>query len=105
MITKLLYASILLVGVTFTVNGAVVNANDMIADAFLAAGSANISQFRTALDLYYIDHGKYPEVYGGANMIDILKSENYIRENGPLNVDNFDYQVEDNGQDYLLELK
>lgn len=105
MIGKLLYTSILLVGVTFTVNGIAVNANDMLADAFAAAGSANISQFRTALDLYYIDHGKYPEVYGGADMIDILEKEKYIRENGPLNADNFDYQIKDNGQDYLLEFK
>jgi len=105
MIAKLISTSILLAGVTLTVNGFAVNANDILAEANLAAGQANISQFRTALDLYYIDHGKYPEVYGGADMIDILEKEKYIRENGPLNADKFDYQAKNSGQDYLLELK
>ena len=105
MIAKLLSMSILLVSATLTVNGVVVNATDVLAEANLAAGQANISQFRTALDLYYIDHGKYPEVYGGADMIDVLEKEKYIRENGPLSADIFNYQAKDNGQDYLLELK
>jgi hypothetical protein len=105
MIAKLISTTILLVGVTLTVNGVAVNATDVLAEANLAAGQANISQFRTALDLYYIDHGQYPEVYGGADMIDILENEKYIRENGPLNADVFDYQAKDNGQDYLLEFK
>jgi len=105
MIAKLISTTILLAGVTLTVNGFTVNATDILAEANLSAGQANISQFRTALDLYCIDHGQYPKVYGGADMIDILESEKYIRENGPLNADIFDYQVIDNGQDYLLELK
>jgi len=105
MIYKLLSSSILFIGIILTVNGTAVKANDLLASASSAVIEANISQFRTALDLYYIDHGVYPEVSGGAAMIDALKSGNYIRENAPLKSDEFNYQIKDNGQNYLLELK
>ncbi|MCX6723220.1 MAG: type II secretion system protein GspG [Candidatus Staskawiczbacteria bacterium] len=61
-------------------------------------------QFRTALDLYYLDHNNYPEVSNGSALLDVLKNENYIRENSPLNPDNFNYQVKDSGQDYSLKI-
>jgi len=104
MITKLITTGILLVGMTLTINGVTVKADDLIASATSAAGYANVSQFRTALDLYFIDHGNYPEVAGAFEMINVLKNENYIRENAPVNADQFIYQVKDNGQDYSLEI-
>lgn len=104
MITKLLTTGILLVGMTLTINGVAVKATDLVASASSAAGQANISQFRTALDLYYLDNGSYPDVSGGTAMINALETGNYIRENAPLNPDEFNYQATDNGQNYSLEL-
>ena len=104
MITKLLSIGILLAGPVLTIHGVTIKTTDLLASATSAAGQANISQFRTALDLYFIDHGNYPEVSGGAAMINTLESENYIRENAPLNTNEFNYQAENNGQNYSLEL-
>ncbi len=105
MMNKILYVSILLAGAVFAINGTAVKAKDILTTAGLTVNQANISQFRTALDLYYIDHGVYPEVSGGTAMVNALKDGNYIRENTQLNSDSFNYQVMNNGQDYSLELK
>ncbi len=105
MSTKLLSIFLLLVGTTLTVNGMVVKADDILASANLAVGQVNIHQFETALELYYLNHNSYPDVTGGAALIDELKREDYIRENRLVNVDDFNYQVKEDGQDYSLELK
>lgn len=105
MITKLITTGILLIGITFAINGVTVKADDLLASASSAANKANIYQFRTALDLYYIDHNNYPDVANADEMINILKSENYIIDNSPVKPESFNYQSENNGQNYLLELK
>jgi len=105
MVNKLLTTGILLIGMTLTIKGVAVKADDLLASASSATNQANMYQFRTALDLYYIDHNSYPNVSSGSAMINELKDGNYIRENSPLNSDSFKYQVKDNGQDYSLEIK
>ena len=101
-ITKLISATILIATMTFAINGIAVKGADLLAGASLAVGQTNIQQFRTALDLYYIDHNRYPDAESGSDMITILERENYIRENNPINKDQFDYQVKDDGQNYSL---
>jgi hypothetical protein len=105
MITKLITTGILLIGITFAINGVTVKADDLLASASSAANRANIYQFRTALDLYYIDHNNYPDVANANEMINILKSENYIIDNSPVKPESFNYQAVNNGQNYLLQLK
>ena len=105
MINKLISIPILLVGMTLTINGVVTKADDILSSASLAVNRVNINQFRTALELYYLDHNSYPDVVGGAAMFNALKRENYIEENAPIDPDEFNYQANNNGQDYLLELK
>ena len=105
MITRLISTGVLLVGITMTINGVAVKAEDLLASASSATNQANMYQFRTALDLYYLDHNSYPNVIGGDSLLSTLKDEKYIRENKPLDPESFDYQVKDNGQDYLLEIK
>jgi len=105
MVNKILTTGILLIGITLAINGVTVKADDLLASASSAVNDANFYQFRTALDLYYIDHGNYPNINGGSALIDVLKNENYIKENKPINSDSFNYQVKNDGQDYLLEIK
>jgi|SRR3989339_101614 len=104
MVTKLLATGILLVGVTLTANGMIVRADDILANTKSVVGRANIHQFQTALDLYYLDHDSYPDVSGSDAMIKLLIKENYIKENAPVNTSEFSYQVKDSGQDYSLNL-
>ena len=92
-------------GAVFTINGVSVKADDLLANASSATNQANVTQFKAALDLYYVDHSSYPDVTSGAEMINVLKDENYISENAPVNPDIFDYQVKNDGQNYSLETK
>ena len=101
---KIITTSILLIGTVLMINGVAVKAEDILASASSATDQANLYQFRTALDLYYVDHNSYPDVVGGAALLDALKNGNYIRENAPPNLNNFSYQADNNGQNYLLEL-
>ena len=101
-ITKLLSATVLIATMTLTINGITVKAGDLLASASMAVAQTNVQQFKTALTLYYVDHGRYPEAEGSADMITTLESENYITENAPIDKSKFDYKVSENGQDYTL---
>jgi hypothetical protein len=102
---KLLSILLLLAGTVLTVNGGVVNTDDILASAGLAVNQANIHQLATALEFYYLDHNSYPHVTGGSVLINELEKEGYLIGSEPADADSFDYQVQDNGQDYLLKLK
>ena len=90
----------LIVG-TVMVNGTAVNSADMLASAQTAVNGANMHQFATVLELYYSDHGNYPEVSGGQALVSTLETEGYI-QNSPLNPSAFSYSATDDGQHYKL---
>lgn len=104
MIMKIIITSILLFTIVLTISGFVVKADDLLASANSAINLTNLHQFKKAIEIYYIDNGNYPIVNGSGELFDLLKNKKYIKENIPINYNNFDYQVKDNGQNYSLEI-
>ncbi len=85
------------------VNTTEMHAEDITKTAILAVNGANVHQLTTALELYYSDHGSYPQVADASAMIDELYGKEYIR-NKPLDAGAFEYAARNNGQDYSLKL-
>ncbi|PIQ91644.1 MAG: hypothetical protein COV70_02590 [Parcubacteria group bacterium CG11_big_fil_rev_8_21_14_0_20_39_22] len=93
----------LILGSVLVINGVAVKTDDIIADATTAVNGANLHQIATVLEVYYMDHDEYPEVKGGAELIDLFREEGYIR-NRPLDPKIFQYETILGGQDYILEI-
>lgn len=93
-----------LIGGTIMVNGVLLKGEDIMASATSAANTANVHQFATVLELYYSDHNTYPQVTGGAAMIDELYDEGYLRSK-PLDSTVFEYSPKEGGQDYSLTVQ
>lgn len=93
----------LVLGTVIMVNGVSTKTDDIIAAAKLAANQANVHQFETALELYYLDHGSYPGVSGGAALVSELKNDGYVTGT-PLDPTVFTYTPKDGGQSYTLSL-
>ena len=93
----------LLIGTVVTVNGVILQSEDIINSAKSAANGANLHQLATVVELYYSNHDAYPNVSGGEALVDTLESEGYIR-NRPLDPTVFKYEPKNNGQDYELKL-
>jgi hypothetical protein len=93
----------LIMGSVLVMGGVSVRSKDVIADASSAVNQANIHQLATVVELYYSDHGSYPNVSGGKELIDLLEREEYIR-NRPLDPEVFTYEPKNNAQDFTLKL-
>jgi len=92
-----------LVGSVLVINGAVLNVDDIVAQAQASVNGANVHQLATVMELYYLDHNSYPNVLGGEALINELETNGYIR-NRPLDPNVFNYSPKDNAQDYSLAL-
>lgn len=86
------------------INGIAMSAPDILASAKDTANSANIHQLSTALELYNLDHNRYPLAQNGEQMIDALYTGGYIQSR-PLDTSIFEYRVGQNGSDYTLKKK
>lgn len=64
----------------------------------------NIHQLATAVEMYYYDHGNYPEVSNGTELVNLLQKENYLQST-KLTGDQFRYSAAANGEKYELKLK
>ena len=94
--TSLLIAGFILVNVgSITINAILGAATD-------TANAANAHQFRTAIELYYLDHNVYPSARTGDQLVNILSAEGYI-EGQPLDASVFAYEQKDGGQSYSLK--
>ncbi len=94
----------LTIGTFVTVNGMTAKADTILDSAKSVANSANVHQLSTAVELYYLDHNKYPPATDGSELVDILVSENYIKGR-PLDAKAFTYQATKNGADFILAVK
>lgn len=99
--TTLIQLAMVLTTVTIAVNGIFMNADDILKDAKKAVNAANINQLSTALELYYLDHNNYPAAKDGTELIEILLTEQYIK-NKPLDPSLFNYATLARGSDYTL---
>lgn len=86
------------------INGIAMSAPDILASAKDTANSANIHQLSTALELYNLDHNRYPLAQNGEQMIETLYTEGYI-QGKPLDTSVFEYQAGQGGNDYTLKKK
>lgn len=95
--------SALVVGAVLAVNSMALNANDALASAHAAVNAESAHQIATVLELYYLDHGSYPNVQGGEALISVLENGGYLQSQ-PLDPSVFTYAPKDGGQDYTLDL-
>ena len=94
----------LTIGAFVTVNGMTTKTDTILHSAKAVANTANVHQLSTAVEMYYLDHNQYPKATDGSALVDILVSENYIR-NRPLDARAFTYQTTKNGEDFILAVK
>lgn len=94
----------LILGMVVVVNGAALRTDDLVAAATAAVNATNLRQLSTVLELYYADHGRYPTVADGTELVLLFEQEGYIR-NRPLDPAVFSYEVRADGEDYRLTVK
>lgn len=94
----------LLVGTTVMIGNVVVDTDKIMASAWEASNLANQHQIRTVLELYYLDHNKYPEAYNAEGLFKELVEGGYIKSK-PVNPEVFDYKVKNGYQDYDFNIK
>lgn len=87
---------------TLLVNGVVVRVDDLTDEARRVSNLANLHQIATVPELYYLDHGTYPHVFGGEALIENLYEEGYLRTL-PVDSRAFLYGFKDT-EDYYLAL-
>lgn len=92
------------IGTSITIAGATLPIEDILGDAVAAVSAANLHQFATVIELYYADHGIYPQVSGGDALVELLAAEDYII-NRPLDPSVFLYGASADGQEYHLALR
>lgn len=83
------------------VNGIGINSTQAIASAKEAAGLANAHQLRLALELYHLDHNRYPIARDSEELVDILYTKGYI-ESKPIEIA-FQYQAIGDGSSYTMK--
>ncbi len=93
----------LIMGSIIVVGSIMANSDDIVKEAKGVANSANVHQIATALEIYYLDHERYPAAVNGTDLVDILERDNYIT-NRPLDPEVFSYIAKDGGQNYSLTL-
>ena len=92
----------LLIGSTVIVNGVSLNAEDIIGETQRIVDETNIHQIRTALEIYYINHNHYPNVFNKDDMLTELLSNHYLYKISD-NLINFSYSVDNQGESYDLD--
>ena len=92
-----------IIGSVIMVNGVLMNSDDIIASAHVAANQMNIHQLDNALEIYYSDHGEYPGVVGGEALTELLVDDGYIRSQ-PLQPEKISYEPQSDNQNYKLGL-
>lgn len=95
------FTSLLIAGVIL-VNVGDITTNAILSAATDTANAANIRQFKTAIELYYLDHHAYPSARTGDQLVNILSTEGYI-EGKPIDASVFAYEQRDGGQSYSLK--
>lgn len=77
---KLILATILptILGLTIMINGQFIKTDDIIASAWMAHHQVNTHEVRTALELYYLNNGNYPNVNTSSELFEILYDKEYI---------------------------
>lgn len=83
------------------VNSIGIKSTQAIASAKAAAGLANAHQLRLALELYHLDHNRYPVARDGEELVDILYTKGYI-ESKPVEIA-FHYQTIGSGSGYTMK--
>lgn len=96
-LTAILTASVIEIG------GVMVKSDDLVADARVVVSQGNRWQLSTALELYYLDHNRYPLDQNAESMIHTLSDEGYIR-NEPIDTSVFEYYPVQNAQEYVLKI-
>ena len=71
-----------------------------IEQAHSAAAAVSAHNIQTALELHYIDTGRYPEASSARELVAILADHGYIRKTGA--VSGITYTTLKNGRDYTL---
>lgn len=92
---------VMLIGTTVTVAGLSIPAENLLTEARSAANLISQQQLALALEFYYSDHGTYPAVRGGEELIEKLSREGYIYGK-PIRADIFQYKSKEGGQDYAF---
>lgn len=92
---------IMFIGATVTVAGLSIPAENLLTEARSAANSISRQQLALALEFYYSDHGTYPTVEGGEELIGKLSRDGYIHGKS-LRADIFQYESKEGGQDYAF---
>jgi len=92
-----------LIGTSIVVAGTTLDIEELLNYTKLSVNTANLHQISTALEIYYLDSGKYPDANNGEELIKLLKNEGYIKGE-PLDNNIFDYQLKESGQDYVLNI-
>src|SRR3989344_1848611 len=92
-----------IIGSVIMVNGVLMNSDDIIASAHVAANQMNIHQLDNALEIYYSDHGEYPAVEGGEALTELLVDDGYIRSQ-PFQPEKIVYEPTTGNQNYSLSL-
>ena len=103
---NIVYTSLItaVMGSVLVVNGASINVTDILDSTWTVTNQANIHQIATVLEIYYLDHGNYPEAVSGEELVKTLYDENYIKTK-LVNPEAFEYIQTQNGNDYSLKIK
>jgi hypothetical protein len=90
-------------GTTVMVGAVSLDTDEIVDHSMNVVAGANIHQLATALEMFYMDHDRYPTVSGGEALVRVLERGRYIR-NAPLDPTLFIYEPVNSAQDYNLEL-
>jgi hypothetical protein len=95
--------SSLLIGTMIVINGVSINPNKIMSDTKDVVNATNLHQIATVLEIYYINHDRYPQVSNGRELMDVFENEGYIL-NRPMDPNIFNYQAISDAQDYKLSI-
>jgi hypothetical protein len=90
-----------LIGATVIVNGVSLRAEDILKETKSVVDETNIHQIETALEIYYINKGYYPNVINKEDMLAELSSAGHLSR-VPNNLLMFSYNAINQGETYDL---
>ena len=96
--------ALMIIGGVVVVAGREMNIKDILSATETATNQANLHQLSTALELYYLTEGKYPEASNSGAFSDILFEKGYLTKKLE-NTDDFLYEARNDGQDYSLKIR
>lgn len=107
--TSIVELMVILATASIMVGGISVKVSDIMAEAQDVQRMANLRQIVTALEIYYLDYQKYPQVSGSDSqsrwnkLISEFEDGNYLGS-FPTQPENYDYKDSDGGQNYILKV-